>query len=194
MQLPHPPSIQLSRPRAHARVRPLARSLARSLANGCVCVCVNVQDTEDKDEGASPALGFEAAAPPMNAEERRGVPSIFLPLTMQQRVTTTHEGAGVGAHSTHEGAGVGAHSSSLREHLNNAQKHALQQKLRYFEDAGCLSKHTATHCNTLQHTATHCNTLQHTATHCNTLQRAATHCNALQHNRGTATHCNTMHY
>ena len=27
-----------------------------------------------------------------------------------------------------------------------------------------LSKHTATHCNTLQHTATHCNTLQHTAT------------------------------
>jgi len=33
------------------------------------------------------------------------------------------------------------------------------------------SRHTSTHCNTLQHTATHCNTLQHTATHCNTLQR-----------------------
>ena len=45
------------------------------------------------------------------------------------------------------------------------------------------SKHTATHCNTLQHTATHCNTLHHTTTHCNTLQhtdnefykRASTH-------------------
>ena len=34
------------------------------------------------------------------------------------------------------------------------------------------SKHTATHCNTLQHTATHCNTLQHTATHCNTLHNS----------------------
>jgi len=34
-----------------------------------------------------------------------------------------------------------------------------------------ISRHSATHCNTLQHTATHCNTLQHTATHCNTLQQ-----------------------
>jgi len=31
-----------------------------------------------------------------------------------------------------------------------------------------LSRHNATHCNTLQRTATHCNTLQRTVTHCNT--------------------------
>ena len=49
----------------------------------------------------------------------------------------------------------------------------------------CDTRHTATHCSTLQHSATHCNTLQHTATHCNTLQHTAAHCNTLQH---TATH------
>ena len=53
------------------------------------------------------------------------------------------------------------------------------------------SRHTATHCNTLQHTATHCNT-QVRVRGClivDTLQHIATHCNALQH---TATHCNTQ--
>jgi len=37
------------------------------------------------------------------------------------------------------------------------------------------SKHTCTHCSTLQHTATHCNTLQYTATHLHTIVNATKH-------------------
>ena len=42
------------------------------------------------------------------------------------------------------------------------QKSSTLQGSGSFSNKSLQSRHTVTHCNTLQHTATHCNTLQHT--------------------------------
>jgi len=60
-----------------------------------------------------------------------------------------------------------------------------------------LSRHTATHHNTLLPTASHCIPLHRITAHCITLHHTATHYNVLQHTASlqhTATHCTTLHH
>jgi len=54
------------------------------------------------------------------------------------------------------------------------------------------SRHTATHCNTLQHTAVHCNTLQRTATSASHVTTCATH-NVVPKKVGTLQHTAAHH-
>ena len=58
-------------------------------------------------------------------------------------------------------------------HCKHTSKYVQDVVLSHYSSEAAILKSQLANKHTSKHTATHCNTLQHTATHCNTLQHSA---------------------